>query len=118
MSTVYVTWSLSAVVLLAAAALVGRRTHQNVLGIFIDNRNRFSLSQFQITMWTIVVLSLLAGIFLARVMEGAGGEGAGYRDTESIAHLDGHLSRLHCDSSGGQGRQGFARESDECAGDS
>jgi len=57
----------SAAILIFSAGLVGRSAKQNILGIFVDARGRFSLSQFQIVLWTILVLSLLSGVFFARL---------------------------------------------------
>ncbi|HET8622558.1 MAG TPA: hypothetical protein VFM14_03270 [Gemmatimonadales bacterium] len=48
-----------------------RRTAQGVVpGIFIDNRIRLSLSQLQMTLWMLVVLSLLIAVFVARFIAG------------------------------------------------
>jgi len=61
-------WVISGLFLVVAAAVAGKRSAQrNVLGILIDDRGRFSLSQFQMVLWTIIVLSLLIGVFIARV---------------------------------------------------
>lgn len=71
MNSGFVWWGISAAVLIVAAAWIGRRAPKaNILGIFLDSRGRFSLSQFQIVLWTIVVLSLLAGVFFARLFAG------------------------------------------------
>jgi len=69
MTAVYLWWFVSALVLVVAAGWIGRRApHGNALGILIDSRGRFSLSQFQIALWTIVLLSLLTGVFVARLL--------------------------------------------------
>ena len=70
MSSVYVWWAISAVVLIVSAGWAGHSAKKNFLGIFVDGRGRFSLSQFQIVLWTILVLSLLSGVFLARLVGG------------------------------------------------
>ena len=70
MTSVYVWWGISAAVLVTSAAWLGRTVKQNILGILLDNRGRYSLSQFQIVLWTLVVLSLLSGVFFARVFGG------------------------------------------------
>lgn len=46
------------------------RPGRGVLGILIDQRGRFSLTQFQLVAWTIVVLSLISGIFWGRLIDG------------------------------------------------
>jgi hypothetical protein len=40
------------------------------LGILIDNRGRYSLTHFQLVMWTILILSLVSGVFWGRLIEG------------------------------------------------
>ena len=67
MTGVFVSWGISAAVLIISAAAVGQSVKKNPLGIFLDSRGRASLSQFQLVMWTLIVLSLLAGVFLARL---------------------------------------------------
>ena len=69
MTTVYVAWAVSALVLILAAGWAGRAASaaKNPLRILVDSRGRYSLSQLQIVLWTIVVLSLLAGVFIARL---------------------------------------------------
>jgi hypothetical protein len=73
MSTVFIWWGIAALVLLVAAGWIGTipdRTKGNLLGILVDGRGRMSLSQFQLVLWTIVVLSLLMGVFFARLFGG------------------------------------------------
>ncbi len=70
MISVYILWTVAAVVLVVSAAWIGSSARGNVLGILIDSRGRFSLSQFQIVLWTILVLSLLSGAFIARLLGG------------------------------------------------
>lgn len=68
---VYFFWVISAIILILTAFWIGHRaSNGNILGIFLDTRGRFSLSQFQIVLWTIVVLSLISGVFLARLFGG------------------------------------------------
>ncbi|MBO3750096.1 hypothetical protein J5X84_28780 [Streptosporangiaceae bacterium NEAU-GS5] len=73
-------WGISAAVLVAAAGLIGwRRVAAEAglhgpaksLGILIDDRGRFSLTRFQITLWTILVLSLLSGLVVGRLLGGS-----------------------------------------------
>lgn len=73
MNSVHVWWAISAVVLIVAAGWAGRASRRNILGILLDSRGRYSLTQLQIVLWTIVVLSLLAGVFLARLFERVAG---------------------------------------------
>jgi hypothetical protein len=75
MASVFVAWAISAAVLLGLAALLGSLlprgrlgAEPSVLSILIDQRGRYSLSHFQIFAWTIVVLSLISGVFWGRLL--------------------------------------------------
>lgn len=71
MESVFVSWAISALVIILFAMLIGRKSAStNVLAIFFDFRGRYSLTRFQISMWTILVLSLLSGVFFARLIGG------------------------------------------------
>lgn len=71
MNTVYLAWAVSAGVLILAAIWVGLDAPGvRFLGIFVDSRGRFSLTKLQLTLWTIVVVSLVSGLFLARWIKG------------------------------------------------
>jgi NADH:ubiquinone oxidoreductase subunit 5 (subunit L)/multisubunit Na+/H+ antiporter MnhA subunit len=70
MRSVYVCWVISALVLILAAAWSGLLSKKNFLGILVDSRGRFSLSHLQIVLWTILVFSLLSGVFFARLFNG------------------------------------------------
>jgi hypothetical protein len=41
------------------------------LGVLIDARGRYSLTQLQIVLWTIVVIALISGVFWARLIDDA-----------------------------------------------
>jgi hypothetical protein len=72
MTAIYLAWAISAVLLLAlAAALGGLMTPARFpIGILIDQRGRYSLSNLQLVMWSIIVLSLLSGVFWGRLVDG------------------------------------------------
>lgn len=73
MNAVWPYWGVSAVVLIGAAAWLGSGIlKRGKTGILIDNRGRYSLTHFQVVLWTIVVLSLISGLFVARVIAGVG----------------------------------------------
>jgi hypothetical protein len=73
MAWVWGGWIGTAVVLMLFAGWLGvGLTKAGGLGILIDTRGRFSLSQFQLVLWTIVVLSLMGGVFIGRLKGGAG----------------------------------------------
>jgi hypothetical protein len=61
-------WIVSAVVMILLAGLLGQVVRKDRLGLLIDNRGRYSLTHLQVTLWTIVVLSLIFGVFVARVL--------------------------------------------------
>ncbi len=72
MAWVWGGWIGTAIVLILFAGWLGvGLTKAGGLGILIDTRGRYSLSQFQLVVWTIVVLSLVGGVFMGRLMGGA-----------------------------------------------
>jgi len=71
MSSVFVWWAVWALLLIFSAAWIGRKWETaRYLKVFCDNNGRFSLNQFQIVLWTILILSLFAGIAFARLCGG------------------------------------------------
>lgn len=71
MSDVFVAWGLSALVLVGGAAFAGRGTGRGYFGLLLSKgSNRVSLTNFQLTLWTIVILSLYSGFFFARLFNG------------------------------------------------
>jgi hypothetical protein len=73
MNAILWSWAVSAAALLGFAALLGLllvRKWPSVLGILIDNRGRFSLNHTQLVVWSIVVISLIAGVFFGRLLDG------------------------------------------------
>jgi uncharacterized membrane protein len=69
---IYIAWAVSALAIAALAALLGFAVTpgRGIFGILIDHRGRYSLTHFQIVMWTIVVLSLISGVFWGRLVAG------------------------------------------------
>ncbi len=65
MSTFTTWWAVSFVLLVLLSAWIGRQARQSVLGILIDDRGRYSLTHFQIVVWTIVILSSMIGVLVA-----------------------------------------------------
>lgn len=66
MSAIFAWWGGSAAVITALGMYLGVATTGHVLGLLIDSRGRYSLTHFQVSLWTIVILSLLAGVFFGR----------------------------------------------------
>jgi hypothetical protein len=69
MRSILIAWTLAAFVLLASAAWLGARVRKSGWGIFVDSRGRFSLTQMQLVLWTVVVLSLIVGVFVGRLLD-------------------------------------------------
>jgi hypothetical protein len=72
MTSILWSWAISALLLVVLAVVVGRLVKPPVglLGILIDGRGRFSLTHLQIALWTLVVLSLISGVFWGRLIDG------------------------------------------------
>src|SRR5262249_17542704 len=63
-TTFLIAWLVTAFVLLFPAGWVGGLATGNLLGILIDARGRFSLTHFQVVLWTIVILSSAVGVLV------------------------------------------------------
>jgi hypothetical protein len=66
MTSFHLWWGLSFLLLLILAAWLGSKTGRGCLGILVDVRERFSLTHFQLVLWTIVILSSLLGVLIAQ----------------------------------------------------
>ena len=66
MSTFQIWWILSSLALLILAVWIGKHTTKQYLGILIDGRGRYSLTHFQIVLWTIVILSSALGVLISK----------------------------------------------------
>ena len=66
----HICWGISALALILLAAWAGRATRSAAVGILIDNRGRDSLNHMQIVMWTLLILSSIMGVYLARLFAG------------------------------------------------
>jgi hypothetical protein len=53
-------------VLVILAFLVGIAVKRNPLWILVDSRGRYSLTHFQIVLWTVVILSSILGVLISR----------------------------------------------------
>ena len=70
MAAIYVSWVISAAVLIGLGIVVGLVTTSRVDGILIDHRGRYSLTHLQTVLWTIAIISLISGIFFGRLVDG------------------------------------------------
>jgi hypothetical protein len=68
MQSTFVAWAIAAFVLIASAAWLGHKARKSGWGMFVDGRGRFSLTQMQLMLWTVVVLSLIIGVFVGRLV--------------------------------------------------
>ena len=59
-------WVVSGIVLLVLAFVIGLVARLGILGILIDGRGRYSLTHFQIVLWTVVILSSLLGLLVSK----------------------------------------------------
>jgi hypothetical protein len=71
MTSLFVAWAISAGILIFLAVTLGVVIGRGFLGILIDDRGRYSLTHLQIVLWTIVVFSLISGVFFGRLTEDA-----------------------------------------------
>ncbi len=60
-------WVVLMATLLTVSALVGQARNRRVLGLLIDSRNKFSLSQLQIILWTVLIAAGLGAAALTNV---------------------------------------------------
>ena len=66
MGTFHISWIVSGIVLLILAVVIGKQITQKYLGILIDGRGRYSLTHFQIVLWTIIILSSAIGVLIEK----------------------------------------------------
>ncbi len=66
MNTLYAAWIVSALVLIVIAILLGWTSKKVWYGILLDAYNKVSLSQLHTVLWTILILSLVIGVVIAR----------------------------------------------------
>lgn len=80
MTAILLSWAASAAVLVLLAGGLGwqvrlpgnpeTRLKLWALGVLVDNRGRFSLNRLQLVVWSIVVISLISGVFFGRLIDG------------------------------------------------
>ena len=66
MGTFHLWWFFSFAALLLLAFCVGKACGRGILGILIDGRGRYSLTHFQIVLWTIMILSSVLGVLISQ----------------------------------------------------
>jgi hypothetical protein len=80
MSAILWSWAVSGIVLLLLAYWLGGKVvlkkpagppvTPGALGVLVDNRGRYSLNHLQLVVWSIVVVSLISGVFFGRLIDG------------------------------------------------
>lgn len=67
-------WLVCVTGLLGLLVLVGIKIRGRVLGVLIDERNRYSLSRLQITLWTVLVTGTVYTVFIANIVRSSKGD--------------------------------------------
>jgi len=63
-------WITCLVGMLALFVLAGLKIRSRVLGVLVDERNRYSLSRLQITLWTALILPTVYVVYIANIIRG------------------------------------------------
>lgn len=69
MEEILIAWAVSAAVMVTLAIVLGYTVvtvGKGPFGILVDSRGRMSLNHLQLTLWTLVIISLISGIFFGR----------------------------------------------------
>lgn len=74
MSTTLLAWAVMFFALAVLAVFLGLKVcaAKTPLGILIDNRGRYSLTHLQLVLWTTILVSLIAGVFIGRLISNIG----------------------------------------------
>jgi uncharacterized membrane protein len=74
MTAILWSWAVAAAIVLLVAGVLGTlvKLKPGPLGILVDTRGRYSLNHLQLVVWSVVVISLVAGVFFGRLIEGVG----------------------------------------------
>jgi hypothetical protein len=72
MIAILTAWGISALALVCLALTLGYLVvvDKGPLGILVDNRGRMSLNHFQLILWTLLIVSLISGVFFGRLVAG------------------------------------------------
>jgi len=78
MTSMITAWAISAGLLLLGTAGAGFLVRDReglsgpsrILGLLIDDRGRYSLTRFQVALWSILVISVVSGLFFGRLTGG------------------------------------------------
>lgn len=62
-------WLITVILMAVLAAITGRMTSGSAWGIFVDSRDTWSLTQFQLVLWTFVIVPVLVAIVIGRAVQ-------------------------------------------------
>jgi hypothetical protein len=66
MSAVWIAYGVTVGIMLLVAAVAGRLRSGTIWGLFIDSRDTWSLTQFQLVLWTFTVIPVLIAVVIGR----------------------------------------------------
>ncbi len=66
-----VNWGVIIFLMALFLVAIGKYTTDNYWGVFINERKKFTLSRFQLVVWTLIILSAFLTIALGRIAEGS-----------------------------------------------
>jgi hypothetical protein len=66
MAAIWISYGVTLVVIALVAALAGRLRCKSYFGIFIDSRDTWSLTQFQLVLWTFIIIPVLIAVVIGR----------------------------------------------------
>lgn len=66
MAAVWIAYGVTTGVMALVAAVAGLRRSKSVWGLFIDSRDTWSLTQFQLVLWTFVIIPVLVAVVIGR----------------------------------------------------
>lgn len=66
MGAIWIAYGLALALMAVAAAVAGIKQSGTIWGIFIDSRDTWSLTQFQLVLWTFVIIPVLIAVVIGR----------------------------------------------------
>jgi hypothetical protein len=66
MAAVWIAYGVTLALMVLVAAVAGLRRSKSIWGIFIDSRDTWSLTQFQLVLWTFVIIPVLIAAVIGR----------------------------------------------------
>lgn len=66
MAAIWIAYGVTTVVMMLVAAVAGLRRSKSIWGIFIDSRDTWSLTQFQLVLWTFIIIPILIAVVIGR----------------------------------------------------